>query len=68
MLRISVSPILERLKMTDLVDGQEAFVPTVDRIEERVHQVAVESMCFGVRQAFAVGRAHYSNIKLEAMS
>ena len=61
-------PLLEHLRLTDLVDGQQSFVPTVDRMEERVHHVAVEAMRFGVHQAFAVGRAHYSNINLEAMS
>ena len=60
--------LLERLRLTDLVDGQQSYVPTVDCMGERVHQVAVEAMRFGVRQAFAVGRTHYSNINLEAMS
>ena len=63
-----MSPFIERLRLTDLVDGQQSFMPAVDSMGERVHQVAVEAMRFGVRQAFAVGRAHYSNINLEAMS
>ena len=61
-LRISVTPILERFKLTDHMDSEESFVPVVDSLVERVHQVAIESLRFGVRQAFAVGRIHYSNI------
>ena len=30
--------------------------------------MATEALQFGVREAFAIGRAHYSNIDLEAMS
>ena len=42
--------------------------PAADHVEERVRRVIVEAMRFGVRQAFAIGHAHYSNINLEAMS
>ena len=65
---ISVSPLVERLRLTDLIDGQQSYVPAVDCMGEQVHQVAVEAMRFGVHQAFAIGLAHYTNINLEAMS
>ena len=66
-LRVAVDLLRERLGIGSPNSADE-LIGTVESMPQRVHEVAVASLQYGIRQTLAIARSHYEDIDLAAIS
>ena len=49
-------------------ESDEGIVTAVASMPQRVHELAVRCLRYGVRETMAITRSHYDNADLEAIS